>query len=84
MAAIETKLPGFYTTNLGETQSWDEPFASGQFDGFCNTHDSDELVRWGTDTYPMHSDQLSYVLGRKGSTRQKLAKASGGFVAIAG
>ncbi|CAE7941071.1 unnamed protein product, partial [Symbiodinium necroappetens] len=56
MAAIETKLPGFYTTNLGETQSWDE---------------------WGTDTYPMHSDQLSYVLGRKGSTRQKLAKASG-------
>lgn len=33
--------------------------------------------RWGTDTYPMHNDQLSYVLGRKGSTRQKLARASG-------
>ncbi|CAK9077468.1 Hypothetical protein (Fragment) [Durusdinium trenchii] len=56
MAAIETKLPGFYTSTLGETQSWDE---------------------WGTDTYPMHNDQLSYVLGRKGSTRQKLARASG-------
>lgn len=56
MAAIETKLPGYYTSNLGETQSWDE---------------------WGTDTYPMHNDQLSYVLGRKGSTRQKLARASG-------
>lgn len=25
MAAIETKLPGFYTSTLGETQSWDEP-----------------------------------------------------------
>jgi hypothetical protein len=25
MAAIETKLPGYYTSNLGETQSWDEP-----------------------------------------------------------
>ena len=34
-------------------------------------------LRWGTDTYPMHNDQLSYVLGRKGSTRQKLARASG-------
>lgn len=56
MAAIETKLPGFYTSTMGETQSWEE---------------------WGTDTYPMHNDQLSYVLGRKGSTRQKLARASG-------
>ena len=24
MAAIETKLPGYYTSELGETQSWDE------------------------------------------------------------
>lgn len=63
MAAIETKLPGFYTANLGETQSWDE---------------------WGTDTFPMQSDQLSYVLGRKGSTRRKLAKASGCIIEYVG
>ena len=29
MAAIETKLPGYYTSNLGETQSWDEPWDPG-------------------------------------------------------
>jgi len=56
MAAIETKLPGYYTTNLGDTHSWDE---------------------WGTDTVPLEQDQLSYALGKKGSTRKKLAKASG-------
>ena len=37
MAAIETKLPGFYTTNLGETQSWDEPLPQGNATAFGAT-----------------------------------------------
>lgn len=56
MAAIETKIPGYFTGTLGETHSQDE---------------------WGTDTLPLQSDQISYALGKKGSTRRKLAKASG-------
>jgi len=56
MAAIETKIVGYYTANLGVTHCPDE---------------------WGTDTVPLEADQLSYALGKKGSTRRKLAKASG-------
>ena len=135
MAAIETKLPGFYTSTMGETQSWEESWrpsgwvvnayicllcwlrlSNVLYNLRCMTmatihpqhqkpliyleHDwrwSSRVIiyyfkrciamfelckwhltpRWGTDTYPMHNDQLSYVLGRKGSTRQKLARASG-------
>lgn len=137
MAAIETKLPGFYTSTMGETQSWEESWrpsgwvvVNGHICLLCLLRLSNVLYnlrcmtmatihprrqkpfiyilkmkmvltcyyicflqiwhcrawamqtwrltpRWGTDTYPMHNDQLSYVLGRKGSTRQKLARASG-------
>jgi len=56
MAAIETKIPKFYTSNLGDTHCPDE---------------------WGFDTTPLEPDQLSYALGKKGSTRRKLARASG-------
>ncbi|KAG8458153.1 hypothetical protein KFE25_011684 [Diacronema lutheri] len=32
---------------------------------------------WGTDTYPLTDQELSYALGKDGSTRRKLARASG-------
>jgi len=63
MAAIETKIPGYFTKNLGETRSPDD---------------------WGTDTVPMNPDQLSYALGKKGSTRRKLARASGCIIEYVG
>lgn len=63
MAAIETKTPGYYTTNLGDTHCTDE---------------------WGTDTVPLKPDQLSYALGKRGSTRRKLARASGGILEYVG
>ncbi len=44
----------------------------GYFTGTLGeTHSQDE---WGTDTLPLQSDQISYALGKKGSTRRKLAK----------
>ncbi|CAK0850392.1 unnamed protein product, partial [Prorocentrum cordatum] len=63
MAAIETKIPGYYTTSLGDTHSTEE---------------------WSTDTVPLSQDQLSYALGKKGSTRRKLAKASGAILEYVG
>merc|ERR1719329_720945 len=63
MAAIETKIPGYYTTDLGDTHCADE---------------------WGTDTVPLQADQLSYALGKKGSTRRKLARASGSILEYVG
>eukprot|EP00929_Paragymnodinium_shiwhaense_P071803 TRINITY_DN36469_c0_g1_i1.p1 TRINITY_DN36469_c0_g1~~TRINITY_DN36469_c0_g1_i1.p1 ORF type:complete len:1844 (-),score=533.29 TRINITY_DN36469_c0_g1_i1:697-6228(-) len=63
MAAIETKVPGYYTANLGDTRSEEE---------------------WGTDTIPLHTEQFSYALGKKGSTRKKLARASGAILEYVG
>lgn len=63
MAAIETKLPGWFTDGLGDTRSWDE---------------------WGTDTMLLESEKLSYALGKKGSTRRKVAKAAGCIVEYVG
>ncbi|CAK0850390.1 unnamed protein product, partial [Prorocentrum cordatum] len=43
--------------------------------GLGETRSEDE---WGTDTLPLGSEELSFVLGKEGSTRKKLARASGG------
>jgi hypothetical protein len=32
---------------------------------------------WGRDTIPLEDEELSFALGKDGSTRKKLAKASG-------
>ena len=32
---------------------------------------------WGRDTIPLEVEELSFALGKDGSTRKKLAKASG-------
>lgn len=36
-----------------------------------------EKSEWGTDIFHFHGDEFSYALGKDGTTRKKLAKASG-------
>lgn len=47
----------------------------GHFTTDVGKHVSD--AEWGTDQYPLTDSELSYALGRDGSTRRKLARASG-------
>jgi hypothetical protein len=63
MSAIEKKQPGHYTggTNVVTLGA-----------GFDDDDDG-----WGTDVRQLSSDEFSYALGTKGSTRKKLAMASG-------
>merc|ERR1740121_3230894 len=56
MAAIETKMPGFFTKDTTDMCSSEE---------------------WGRDTLPLGNEELSFALGKDGSTRKKLARASG-------
>lgn len=64
MSAIEMKLPGYFTKNVGDSESAD--------DGF------------GTDTASIKEEDYSYALGRSGSTRKKLARASSCIVEYVG
>ena len=57
MSAVETKRPGYFTTDVKKHTSEKEGFAS--------------------DTVPMDESELSYALGKDGTTRRKLARASG-------
>ncbi|CAJ1422007.1 unnamed protein product [Effrenium voratum] len=56
MAAIEAKIPSYFTKDLGDE---------------CSSED------WGRDTIPLEDEELSFALGKDGSTRKKLARASG-------
>lgn len=39
---------------------------------------------WSIDTIPLSNDDFSYALGAQGSTRRKLAKASGSVLEYVG
>lgn len=64
MAAIEMKLPGYFTKNIGNGEMPDEGFA--------------------TDTMIIKEEDYSYALGKSGSTRKKLARASSCIVEYVG
>lgn len=60
MAAVEMKLPLYFTKTVSDCTSPDEGFS--------------------TDTVSIKEDDYSYALGRSGTTRKKLARASGCIV----
>ena len=70
MSAIEHKTPGFILDG-------DEPRKDPN-----RNNDGDE--DWGTDTRPLAKNDFSYALGKQGSTRKKLAWASGCIVQYVG
>ena len=43
----------------------------------CHTPTASTWQGFATDTYPMEESELSYALGKDGTTRRKLARASG-------
>eukprot|EP01062_Namystynia_karyoxenos_P065726 TRINITY_DN5958_c3_g1_i1.p1 TRINITY_DN5958_c3_g1~~TRINITY_DN5958_c3_g1_i1.p1 ORF type:complete len:806 (+),score=311.34 TRINITY_DN5958_c3_g1_i1:67-2418(+) len=49
-----------------------------------DVHDCKSTDAWGTDTFHLRDDELSYVLGKEGKTRQKLARASHCILQIVG
>lgn len=70
LSAVETKVPGYYSKIKREVVDRDV----GQ----------DETGTWGTDTMTFQDDELSYALGKQGSTRKKLERASGAVVQYVG
>lgn len=66
MSAVEHKRPGWFVDKDGEPRRpLDQP------------GDDDDDFDWGYDTRPLSNEDFSYALGTQGSTRKKLAKASG-------
>mmetsp|Transcript_34329 Transcript_34329/g.78325 ORF Transcript_34329/g.78325 Transcript_34329/m.78325 type:complete len:401 (-) Transcript_34329:451-1653(-) len=62
MSAVEHKSPGFFLDRKGKPRGDIlERFDDGDF---------------GITTYPIADDELSYALGKQGSTRKKLARAA--------
>ena len=41
-----------------------------------DVREGDERGEWGTDIYKFRGEELSYALGREGSTKKKLARAA--------
>ncbi|CAK8986413.1 unnamed protein product [Durusdinium trenchii] len=48
------------------------------------TDESFSSTDWGRDTIPLEDEELSFALGKDGSTRKKLAKASGCIIEYVG
>ncbi|XXQ35231.1 K Homology domain-containing protein [Plasmodiophora brassicae] len=77
LSAVEHKHAGFFLSSDGELH---KPL---------NQPGDDEGDDWGYDTRLLQNDEFSYALGARGTTRKKLAAASGailefvGFLAIA-
>ena len=66
MSAVEHKSRDFFNPANIDKQIYDgEPW------------DEEENDDWGTETMPIGAENFSYVLGKQGSTRKKLATASG-------
>merc|ERR1719444_742543 len=70
LSAVETKVPGFYDRIRDEVVNRDRG--------------KDETGTWGTDTMTFQDDELSYALGKQGSTRKKLERSSGAVVQYVG
>jgi hypothetical protein len=72
MSAIEHKNPGSCVSSKGDIKIFDR--VKG---------DEDE-GGWGVDTMPLSEENFSYALGSQGSTRKKLAAASGCIIEYVG
>eukprot|EP00629_Pelagomonadales_sp_RCC1024_P015245 CAMPEP_0119296214 /NCGR_PEP_ID=MMETSP1329-20130426/50459_1 /TAXON_ID=114041 /ORGANISM="Genus nov. species nov., Strain RCC1024" /LENGTH=352 /DNA_ID=CAMNT_0007297147 /DNA_START=107 /DNA_END=1162 /DNA_ORIENTATION=- len=72
MSAVEHKHPGYCVSSKGELREVDRVPGDEDVDG------------WGIDTMPLEDDQFSYALGARGSTRRKLAAASGCIIEYVG
>ena len=72
MSAVEHKHPGYCVSSKGELRDVDRV-----------PGDEDE-GGWGIDTVPLTDDSFSYALGARGSTRRKLAAASGCIIEYVG
>eukprot|EP00927_Polykrikos_kofoidii_P035615 TRINITY_DN3016_c0_g3_i2.p1 TRINITY_DN3016_c0_g3~~TRINITY_DN3016_c0_g3_i2.p1 ORF type:complete len:669 (-),score=126.91 TRINITY_DN3016_c0_g3_i2:107-2113(-) len=70
LSAVETKVPGYYQKIREEVVDRDRG--------------KDESGTWGTDTMTFQDDELSYALGKQGSTRKKLERSSGAVVQYVG
>jgi len=70
LSAVETKVPGFYSSIKPEVLDRD-------------LH-QDETGTWGSDTMTFQDDELSYALGKQGGTRKKLERSSGAIVQYVG
>ncbi|CAK0816057.1 unnamed protein product, partial [Prorocentrum cordatum] len=66
LSAVETKVPGYFDKIKDEVLRRDE----GKGDDRT----------WGTDSMTFQDDELSYALGKQGSTRKKLERSSGAIV----
>ncbi|KAJ1457656.1 hypothetical protein M885DRAFT_514672 [Pelagophyceae sp. CCMP2097] len=72
MSAVEHKHPGYCVSSKGDIKIFDR--VKG---------DEDE-GGWGVDTMPLSEENFSYALGSQGSTRKKLAAASGCIIEYVG
>jgi len=70
LSAVETKVPGYFSRIKDEVIDRDRG--------------RDESGTWGTDTMTFQDDELSYALGKQGSTRKKLERSSGAVVQYIG
>lgn len=72
MSAVEHKHPGFCVSSRNELREIERVPGDKDLDG------------WGTDTMLLSEENYSYALGAKGSTRKKLAAASGCIIEYVG
>ncbi len=72
MSAVEHKHPGYCVSSKGELRDVDRVKGDEDQDG------------WSVDTVPLTDDSFSYALGAQGSTRRKLAAASGCIIEYVG
>merc|ERR1719253_1571477 len=70
LSAVETKVPGYYDKIRDDVNGRDRG--------------KDDSGTWGTDTMTFQDDELSYALGKQGSTRRKLERSSGAIVQYVG
>jgi len=70
LSAVETKVPGYYDKIREDVVNRDRS--------------KDDTGTWGTDTMTFQDDELSYALGKQGSTRKKLERSSAAIVQYVG
>jgi len=70
LSAVETKVPGYYDKIRDDVVNRDRG--------------KDDSGTWGTDTMTFQDDELSYALGKQGSTRKKLERSSAAIVQYVG
>ena len=72
MSSVEHKHPGYCVSSKGELREYERALGDAYEEG------------WGTDFVMLSDDNFSYALGSQGSTRRKLAAASGCIIEYVG